>query len=220
MIPAAPVDLSELEATIDGRRVLFRPINPEDKDRLREGFERLSPESRYRRFFRHIDRLTERELRYLTEVDFVDHVAWVAVLADEPGQPGIGAARWIRIAGEPDVAEGAVTVVDDWHGRGIGKTLLFLLARSARLRGVHAFRAWVMGENRPILGVLADLGVRYGRWEGGIVQVDVPLPEDAEDLYNSAAPIVLKEVASGRLEGEERRAGGRGTRLRDAEPGD
>ena len=211
----APGDLFFFETTVEGVRVLFRPISGEDKRRLRDGFERLSPQSRYRRFFRHIDHLSEKDLRYLTEVDFVDHVAWIALLPDEAGEPGIGAARWIRVAQEPDVAEAAVTVVDDWHGRGIGKTLLFLLARSARARGIRAFRAWVMGENRPILGVLGDLGVRYGAWEGGVVQVDVPLPDEEVDVADSAAPLVLREVARGRLEGEARHEVGRGTRLSD-----
>lgn len=207
-------DLSELETFIEGQRVVFRPIRPNDKQRLSEGLERLSPQSRYRRFFRHVDHLSDKELRYLTEVDFVDHVAWIAGLGDEQGEPAVGVARWIRIVGDTHVAEGAVTVIDDWHGRGIGKTLLFLLARSARSRDVHAFRAWVMGDNRPILGVIGDLGVKRGKWEGGVVQIDVPLPEKAEDLANSAAPLVLREVARGRLQGEARPDGGRGTRLR------
>jgi GNAT superfamily N-acetyltransferase len=209
-----PADLAQVETVVDGQRVVFRPIRPEDKKLIRAGFERLSPQSRYRRFFRHIDHLSERDLRYLTEVDFVDHVAWIAVLADERGRPGVGVARWVRVRGEPTVAEGAVTVIDDWHNRGIGKTLLFLLARSARARGVEAFRAWVMGDNKPILGLLADQGIRYGQWDRGVVEIDVPLPNDPTDLADSAAPLVLREVARGRLEGEERWEGGRGTRLR------
>lgn len=206
--------LAEVETVLDGHRLLFRPIAPNDKELIRKGFERLSPQSRYRRFFRHIDRLSPDDLRYLTEVDFVDHVAWVVLLPDEAGRPGVGVARWVRLAGEHTVAEAAVTVIDDWHGRGIGKTLLFLLAKSARAAGIEAFRAWVMGENRPLLGLLADRGARYGSWDRGVVEIDVPLPDDPDDLVGSAAPLVLKEVARGRLEGEEREPGGRGIRLR------
>ncbi|MDQ4145501.1 MAG: GNAT family N-acetyltransferase [Actinomycetota bacterium] len=210
-------DLIELEASVDGTRLLFRPISPRDVPLIREGFERLSEESRYRRFFRHIDHLSEKELRYLTEVDFVDHVAWVVVAPDEPGRPGIGVARWIRIRDEPDVAEGAVTVIDDWQGRGIGKTLLVVLARSARARGIRAFRAWVLGENRPILSVLEDAGAQRGKWEQGVLQVDVPLPEDLTDLAATGAPLVLREVARGRLQAEARPEGGAGVRLAQGE---
>ncbi|MEA2283671.1 MAG: hypothetical protein QOK21_4278, partial [Solirubrobacteraceae bacterium] len=53
----------------DGSRIVIRPIEPDDRDDLREGFERLSPESRYRRFFSPVPRLSERHLDYLTQVD-------------------------------------------------------------------------------------------------------------------------------------------------------
>lgn len=121
----------------DGRRVLFRPIEPTDKELLADGFHRLSPESRYRRFFRSIDHLSDAQLRYLTEVDQKDHVAWVAVLPDEAKDRGAGVARWVRLADEPDAAEGAITVVDSLQGLGIGKTLLHLLAHVAIERGIR-----------------------------------------------------------------------------------
>src|SRR5918912_199463 len=68
----------------DGTRVLFRPIRPEDRQRLAAGMTRLSPESRYRRFFRHMDRLTEKQLTYLTEVDGTTHFALIATLPESP----------------------------------------------------------------------------------------------------------------------------------------
>ena len=81
----------------DGTRVLFRRVRPDDKDRLQRGLAQLSPESRYLRFFGPLDHFTAGQLRYLTEVDFRDHFAWVATLPDLPGEPGIGIARWIRL---------------------------------------------------------------------------------------------------------------------------
>ncbi len=186
----------------DGTRVLFRPIRPTDKERLRAGFERLSPTSRYLRFFRHIDHLSEEQLRYLSEVDFENHFAWMAVLADTPGEPGVGVGRWIRMPGEPDVAEGAVTVADDYHNRGLGKTLLWLMARSAIQHGVRSFRAWTLGENHPMLELLKAMGARPGRWEGGVLELVVPLPEKVEDLNETPAPRVLKAAAAGHIEGE------------------
>ncbi len=186
----------------DGTRVLFRPIRPTDKERLRAGFERLSPESRYLRFFRQIDHLSDEQLRYLTEVDFENHFAWIGVLPDDPGEPGVGVGRWIRMPGEPEVAEGAVTVVDDYHNRGLGKTLLWLMARSAIQHGVRSFRAWTLGENHPMLELLKAMGARPGRWEGGVLELVVPLPDKAEDLDQTPAPLVLKAAAAGHIEGE------------------
>ncbi len=180
----------------DGTRILFRHLRPDDKDRLRRAFDELSPESRYRRFFRHIDHLSDKELRYLTELDFVNHYAWAAVL-DEEGEPGVGVARWIRVADDPTLGEGAVTVVDRWQGRGIGKTLLWLAARSAIERGLRGIRVQTLSDNAPILALLRELDAPPGRWESGILELTLPLPESVDHLDLSRLPLLLRAAASG-----------------------
>src|SRR5262249_4516593 len=82
------------------------------------GFARLSPESRRLRFLRRKDALTPAELRYFTDVDHHDHEALGAL--DHTGGRGVGIARYVRDSGDPHSAEIAVTVVDDWQGRGLG----------------------------------------------------------------------------------------------------
>lgn len=189
----------------DGRRILFRPIQPDDKDLLVGGFQRLSPQSRYRRFFRSIDHLSPGQLEYLTEVDGVDHVAWVALLPDaRPEEQGAGVARWIRLSDEPEAAEAAVTVVDSLHGMGIGTTLLHLLGRAAVERGVKRFKAWVLGDNLTIQRLLREMGARPGRWEAGTLEMTVPLPDDPDAIEATPAPLILKAVAEGRLAGQMR----------------
>jgi GNAT superfamily N-acetyltransferase len=185
----------------DGTRVRFRPIRPEDKRLLAEGMRELSPESRYRRFFRGIDHLSQEQLRYLTEVDGVDHVAWIAVRPDEPGNPGVGVARWIRMKDEPDVAEAAVTVVDAWHNRGIGRALLFLIGKAAVDRGIRRFRVWVLGQNSPVFTLMKSFGAESGRWESGILEMSVPLPDNPDDFDSSIAPQILRAAARGDLQG-------------------
>lgn len=186
----------------DGARVRFRPIRPDDKQRLVRGLAQLSPASRYLRFFRDVDHFTADQLRYLTEVDFVDHCAWIADLPDAPGQPGVGVARWIRSRDAPAEAEAAVIVADDLQGRGIGTALLWVLARSALERGVEAFRVAVMGENHPMLHLLTQAGARRGPWESGVVELVVPLT--GELLGEPPTRLVLKAVAAG-LGGTEQR---------------
>lgn len=200
----------------DGTRINFRPIRADDKDLLRRGFERLSPESRYRRFFRRIDHLSDQQLKYLTEVDFKDHAAWIAEIPG-PGGEGIGVARWIRIPKEPEVAEGAVTVVDDYQNRGIGSSLLWLAGRSAIEQGVKAFRVWVQSENHPMLQILDELGAGPTHWEAGVAQIDIPLPGVPDELPVPAT-LLLRATAAGQLEGEARAEGRSrgGTRLRAA----
>lgn len=180
--------------------MLFRPIRPDDKGKLVAGFEKLSEESRYRRFFRQIDHLSDEQLRYLTEVDFKDHGAWIAVLADDPGQPGLGVGRWIRIPKEPMVAESAITIIDEYQGQGLGSTLLWIIARSAVEQGVTALRVWIQGENLPVISMLRDFGVVPKHWESGVSELDIPLPTGIEMFEQHPAKIVLRAVATGELE--------------------
>ena len=198
--PAAPAPVEMESRLVDGTRVLFRPIRADDKERLQKGLQRLSPEARYMRFFRHVDRFTDEELRYLTEIDMVDHVAWVAALPDEPGAPGVGVARWIRMEADAAVAEGAVTVIDDYQGKGIGSTLLYLAARSALERGVRAFRVYTLGDNHRVMEILDSLGALPGGWDGGVLELTVPLPASLEQLETSAPHMILRAAAEGALE--------------------
>jgi GNAT superfamily N-acetyltransferase len=191
---AAPPAAIELTAR-DGRPVLIRPIAPDDKERLREGFGRLSEESRIRRFLSPVAELTDEQVRHLTEVDYVDHMAWVAVDPSAPALPGIGVARYVRVAGEPTVAEAAVTVVDEYQGQGIGTMLLGALAISARAAGITTFSAYVLEANVPMMEILLGLGADVRHEDGGVLRLDVPLPERPEDLPDTPTGRVFKAVA-------------------------
>src|SRR5918912_3820886 len=93
----------------------LRRITPEDKDALVAGLGRLSERSVYQRFLAPKPRLTTSELRYLTEVDFVDHYALVAVLTRSPDVI-VGVGRWVRSSDDPQAAEVAIVVADDLQG--------------------------------------------------------------------------------------------------------
>jgi GNAT superfamily N-acetyltransferase len=159
----------------DGTRVKIRPVTPDDKERFLDGFKRLSPESRYRRFMAPIDELTPELLARFTEVDYVDHFAYVALLADDPGELGIGVSRYARLAGEPEVAEAAVTVVDEYQGRGLGTLLLQALGAVALANGVRGFRGYALAENRPMLEVLEQMGARVEFDSPGVYRLEVDL---------------------------------------------
>jgi RimJ/RimL family protein N-acetyltransferase len=158
-------------------QVEIRPIEPDDKDALARGFDRLSERSRYRRFLSPRGPLTDAELRYLTEVDHHDHEALVAV-EPETGE-GVGVARFVRSPEDPRLAELAVAVADDWQGHGVGSLLAAELAKRAREEGITCFTALALAENDAMLGILQELGdVRTGRTELGTVELAVDLPDD------------------------------------------
>jgi RimJ/RimL family protein N-acetyltransferase len=95
-----------------------------------------------------------------------------------------------------------VAVIDDYQNRGIGKALLALLVESARERGIHAFRASVLGENVQMLRLLKSVGVVPNHWERGVAEFTVPLPESAEELHESVMGSVLRAAAS-RSDGDQ-----------------
>jgi GNAT superfamily N-acetyltransferase len=162
--------LAVIHTLRDGKRVRVRPIAPEDKERLLAGVARLSMRSRYLRFLAPVPTLSEAMLRHLTEIDHVNHIAWLATDPDAPGEPALGVARCLRSAEDPTVAEVAVAVADDFQSRGLGALLLETLARSAAEQGIATFRANVLRENDRVVHALAELGAR-GELEAGVLHV-------------------------------------------------
>jgi RimJ/RimL family protein N-acetyltransferase len=162
----------------DGTLVRLRHLGPDDAEELRAGFARLSPESRYRRFFSPMHRLPEALLRQLTATDGHDHVALIAETIpydDEPPAP-VGVARFIRVAGRRSAAEVSVTVVDELHGRGLGRLLLESIAALAREGGVQTIVANVLADNAPMNALMRRLGrVATLRNEQGVLVYEVPL---------------------------------------------
>ena len=151
-----------------------RPVTANDKELLERAFERLSAESRQRRFLSPKQQLTRRDLVYLTEVEHVQHVALVAI--EESGGQAVGVARFVRDADQPAKAEAAVAVVDDRQGEGIGTLLLEQLDARARELGVSCFVAEVLPTNRRRMERLfGQIGTVRSRRVYGAVQLDVEL---------------------------------------------
>jgi GNAT superfamily N-acetyltransferase len=142
---------------------------------LLRGFQRLSDESRYQRFLSPMPELSESMVRYLTDVDHHDHEAMVAL--DAATGEGVGVARYVRHQDDRSRAEAAVTVIDDWQGRGVGTLLLELLAERARREGIDTFTALMLATNADMMELLESLGpVHVVDREAGTVQVEAPVP--------------------------------------------
>jgi RimJ/RimL family protein N-acetyltransferase len=146
-----------IERLPDGAPVLIRPIRADDKRMLTDGLRRLSDESVQRRFLTPKRSFSRTELRYLTEVDGRDHVALVAEHPSGPARRLIAVARFVRLAEDPDAAEVAITVADDWQGRGLGSLLSEQLAADARRVGIRRFTATMAADNVPAHRLMARL---------------------------------------------------------------
>jgi RimJ/RimL family protein N-acetyltransferase len=185
----------------DGGHIRLRPVLPEDKDRLVAGLQRLSPQSRYRRFLSPVNELSPRTLAYLTEIDFHDHFAWGALDLDQPDQPGVGVARYVRLADDPEAAEAAVAVVDDHQGRGIGTLLLEVLTFTAVEHGIRRLVASALADNAAVQDLLEDLGVRP-RWdpEAGALVIEAPVPTDDAESRHGEVYDLLRAAARGAVQ--------------------
>jgi RimJ/RimL family protein N-acetyltransferase len=179
----------------DGTPVLLRQIRPSDRARIVEGLARLSPASRYLRFHSAVDQLSEAQLDELTQVDHHDHDAIVALDLDRPDRPGVGVARFIREPYEPEVAEAAITVADEYHGQGAGTILLGALAARARDEGISVFRSYVLDGNPGMLEVFDHLGAHRELETDGLWRVDLAVPEDEADVPASGAGRAFLELA-------------------------
>ncbi len=183
----------------DGTSVSLRTVCPSDKDLLRRGFERLSPESRYFRFFASKLRLSDEELRRLTEIDGIDHVAIGAVMKREDGnEDGLGVARFIRVKGEPEVAEPAIAVVDDFQGKGLGTLLLHRLSGAALERGIKRFRCEILADNDRMKSVLSEVSSDFWFAQpiNGVMEVEFEIPQAA---LKKARVNALRKSDMGRL---------------------
>lgn len=160
-----------------GDRVLLRALRPDDHDMFLAAWERLSPESRFRRFFSPTPTLSEAMVSYFTHPDQVDHVAIAAASLDAAGREleGLGVARFFRRTDRPEAAELAVAVIDDWHGRGLGDALVDRLVALARERGIDALTGEVLDENHAMRAVFDRLGATWSRGEPGAHHAEIAL---------------------------------------------
>jgi RimJ/RimL family protein N-acetyltransferase len=181
-----------------GDRIGIRSIKSGDKDLIARAFQRMSPETRYRRFFAPLQRLTDQDLRYLTEVDHHDHEALVAF--DPTDDELIGVARYVR-SEDATEAEVAIVVGDPWQGRGVATALLDRLVERARDAGIDHFVALVLSENEDAIELfrhVAPDGSTTRRSASGHVEMLIELPEPG-GLPDSRLAGVLRTVAAGAL---------------------
>jgi RimJ/RimL family protein N-acetyltransferase len=157
--------------TLDrGALVLIRPIEPGDKEKLAKGLRQLSEKSIRKRFLAAKPRFTAAELRYLTEVDGVNHIALVAVLERDPEQL-VAVARCVRLPDRPDTAEMAIAVGDPWQTQGLGRELATRLADAALAVGIRRFAATMLGDNEAARRLMRTFSRRLQEgWAGGGVR--------------------------------------------------
>ncbi len=155
---------------LDGGAARLRPIRPDDAERLVAFYSRVSPESKYLRFFAPYPTLSDRDVERFTHVDYVDRVAFVVTVAEDI----ICVGRYDRL--DDGEAEVAFLVEDRHQGRGLAQLLLEHLAQAGRERGLTKFIAEVLPDNGRMIQTFRDFGYHVeGGYEDGVLRLVFPI---------------------------------------------
>ncbi len=141
----------------DGVDLVIRPIRPEDAEIEREFVRNLSPQSRYFRFMQTVSELTQAMLVRFTQIDYDREMALVAVREDEDGHEVQVAVARYTVDPDQDGCEFALTVADDWQGRGVGSRLMQELMEVARSRSLSVIHGEVLADNHSMMSLMQRL---------------------------------------------------------------
>ena len=156
----------------DGTAAWLRPVYPGDQQELMRG-ELFSAQTRYLRFLGG-GRVTAAMARYLTEVDYVDHFAWVALTSADVWA---GGATYVRSASDRALADISFLITDEFQGRGLGTLLMGAVAIAARRNGISRFAADVLAENAPMRAILDRAGIAWETVGAGVMHGCVAIPD-------------------------------------------
>jgi GNAT superfamily N-acetyltransferase len=173
MIDAAGYSATEILR--DGRTVELRAQRSQDREGMQAAIARSSSASLHRRFFAVRREFSEKETDYFLDIDFVNHVALVAVTNDAGHPTIVGGGRYVVV--QPGQAEVAFAIVDAYQGLGIGSALMRHLAILGREAGLRELIAEVLSENVPMLNVFERSGLAMNtRRDGAVVHVTLRYP--------------------------------------------
>jgi acetyltransferase len=153
--PADLIDVVRLQAD---RRLVIRPVLPQDADLTRAFFGNLPAADRYDRFMSPMRNLPPDLVRRFTDVDYVDHLALVAEVVEDGQETVVAEARYARLTRDPEAAEFAVSVAGSWQGNGLAKVLLGKLVRHAAAAGIRRIVGETLATNARMLHLARKAG--------------------------------------------------------------
>lgn len=181
----------------DGTPVLLRLLQPDDRDAVIEAFRRLSPDSRYYRFWNRLDQVSETLLQRFLNPQPGLHETWVAQDPERPLEPGYGGGSYWRQVDDAELAEISLVVADEAQHRGVGTLLLALVWVRAYRIGVRRFFGYVLADNYSVLDWFRDLGASM-RYEGGQYRFEMSLdPSGLKDTSSARRLVAWLEMMAG-----------------------
>jgi GNAT superfamily N-acetyltransferase len=166
----------------DGTPIRIRRVRAEDEERLKQGIASLSPRSRYLRFFSGMKTAPQGVIDKLVSVDDHDHIAWGAERTDLPERPALGIVHAFRDEDDPQTAEYSIGVLDDYHGRGLGRLLTAVVLLDAQDEGYREFAVDILGENTAALYLARSLGAQRQGADGTVTEFEIDIAEALASL--------------------------------------
>ncbi|TXT26613.1 MAG: GCN5-related N-acetyltransferase [Rhodocyclaceae bacterium] len=152
-----PAELVRNRFLFDGSPVTIRPIRADDKPLEQDFVQHLSADSRYKRFMSTLKELPPGKLKYLTEIDYVRHLALVAIIQRDGQDVEIGVARYVA-GPSGDECEFAIAIDDAWQGSGVAGILMLTLIDAAKARGMKKMEAFILASNDKMIKFARQLG--------------------------------------------------------------
>jgi len=165
-----------IDALNNGSHVLIRPLRPQDREREKAFIENLSPATRHQRFLGEIKEVGEQLLNQLMDVGTPQRVAYVALVHDNGELREVGISRYAQVDEQPSHCEFAVTIADEWQGKGLGALLMQHLIDEARNNGFQQMYSVDSAANYSMRRLAKQLGMRSA--------ID---PDDATQVIHSLA---------------------------------
>ena len=177
----------------DNTNITFRQLTLADRERLRIGISLLSDESAYRRFFGPMRQLSDNNLDYLSQPNQFTHVAWGAMSDEYTQLPGLGTARFVVVKDAPDRAEFAITIIDEFQGRGLGTCFMALLYLLARFHNLSHLYGIILPSNQALLNRFKKLNAKV-EFTDGNYELLLPILLNKDDLPNNDFTLTFKKL--------------------------
>ncbi len=161
----------------DGTLFQFKPVEPPDKEQILKGFEKLSEKTVYTRFFSFLKELSEKQLNELTHADQKKNVVWGCFIESGGKRTGIGIGRYCICQEKKNRAEMAITVIDQYQGKGVGTILLAILYYMAACAGLKYLTGYILVENWRFAVRFLKLGATIKR-SGSEYEIKLPVYTD------------------------------------------
>jgi len=147
----------------DNTYICFKALEKRDREKFIDGFNKLSKASVYHRFFGFLKELTDKQLEDFLTTDNRNHVAWAAFDIVDDDMVGVGVGRFKRSTTNPREAELALTVIDEYQGKGVGTILLAIMYFLASKLEIDVLTGIILSDNSKLIKRFKELGAKMER---------------------------------------------------------